>query len=159
MAKKFIFLAFIVLLCVSVSGCVTRLTDFTLISTKNIDLARGAEFKRAATRVQGQDCVHLLVYIPLGVINMKEAIDRAIESVPGAIGLLDGVIYSKAWWIIIYGQISYVVEGTPLIDPKIATAKLESNFIISKLNKQGDVVGTKYVSKSEYDLAKKKLGI
>jgi hypothetical protein len=44
--------------------------------------------------------------------------DNAIESVPGAVALLDGVLNHNFWYIpYIYGQESYDVEGTPLIDP------------------------------------------
>ena len=160
MSKRIMFLMLVVLLSVSVMGCATRLVDFTIISTKNIDLARGADFKRDKSRVRGQDCVSIIIFIPIGIPNIKTAIDRAIESVPGAVALLDGVISYKYWLIpCIYGQSSYVVDGTPLIDPKLVTAKLQSNFIISRLNKKGDVIETKYVSKSEYDSIKNKIGI
>lgn len=56
------------------------------------------------------------MWIPLGFPNMKEAIDKAIEKYPGAIGLVDGVVKSKGWTAILYGQNSYVVEGTPLYE-------------------------------------------
>jgi hypothetical protein len=148
------------LLTFSLTGCVTRLVDFTIISTKNIDLARGADFKRASSRVQGEDIVSIIIIIPTGVPNIKTAVDKAIESVPGAVALLDGVLSQKAWSIIIFGQNGFVVEGTPLIDPALAShAQLPSNYIISKLNKKGNVTETKYVSKTEYESAKKKIGI
>ncbi len=61
---------------------------------------------------------------------MKEAIDKAIEQYPGAVGLADGVVKSNNWWIpFIYGQDSYIVEGTPLyVDDSSnePTGKLES---------------------------------
>lgn len=101
-------------------GCTTRLVDFTAISTKNVDWSKSTLFRRAKTRVQGEDKVHIIVIIPTGVPNMKEAIDRAIESTPGGVALMDGVVTRKAWYIpYIYGQSSFVVEGTPLIDPTL----------------------------------------
>lgn len=151
-----------IILCVVIlSGCVTRLADFTLISTKNIDLTRGASFKRAQSRVTGQDIVSIIIIIPTGVPNMKTAIDKAIESVPGAIALVDGVLSQKVWYIpYIFGQSGYVVEGTPLIDPALNTAAgLQSNRIISRLDSKGNVIETKYVSKTEYEAFKKKIGI
>ena len=153
-----------VLLCcvltVSLIGCATRLVDFTIISTKNIDLARGADFQRGPSRVEGEDKASIIIFIPTGTPNIKEAIDRAIESVPGAIALLDGVVTAKAFWIpYIYGESSYIVEGTPLIDPKLVSAKLPSNYIISRLDKKGNVKETQYVSKAEYESIKKKIGI
>lgn len=161
MGKKFVYVVLGVLLSVSLVGCVTRLVDFTIISTKNIDLARGADFKRAQTRTEGEDKVAIIIIIPTGTPNIKEAVDRAIEKVPGAIALLDGVVSAKAWYIpYIFGESSYVVEGTPLIDPKLlADNKLQSNYIISRLNKKGSVIETKYVTKAEFESVKKKVGI
>ena len=90
---------------------------------------------------------------------MKTAIDKAIESVPGGIALLDAVLSMKAWWFI-FGQSGYVVEGTPLIDPALKlSVKLPSNYIFSKLDKTGNVVETKYLSKAEFEATKKKLGV
>lgn len=115
--KKYLALTLSVL---ALTGCTNRFVDFTAISSKNIDMSRGAEFTRSPKRVTGEDTAHIIVFIPTGTPNAKEAMDRAIESVPGAVGLLDGVITTKAWWIpYIYGQSSVIVEGTPLIDPKL----------------------------------------
>ncbi|MBN1444401.1 MAG: hypothetical protein JXA90_16940 [Planctomycetes bacterium] len=101
-------------------GCTTRLTDFTVLSTKNVDLSRMDTYERQSTRVTGEDKKHIIIFIPTGVPNAKEAIDRAIESVPGGVGLVDGVIEHKAWYIpYIYGQTSYVAEGTVLVDPAL----------------------------------------
>ncbi len=161
MIKKFIYIVAAVLLCIPVSGCVTRLVDFTIISTKNIDLAKGASFTRASARATGEDIVSIIIIIPTGTPNIKTAIDRAIESVPGAVALLDGVLSQKTFYIpYIYGESGYVVEGTPLIDPALAShVKLQSNYIISRLDKKGNVEETKYVSKAEYESFKKKLGV
>lgn len=105
---------------IAVAGCTTRLVDFTLISTKNIDLTRGADFKRGASRVEGIDKAHIIICVPTGIPNMKEAVDKAIESVPGGVAILDGVLSQRFWYIpLIYGQSMYVVEGTPLIDPAL----------------------------------------
>ncbi|MFH0738875.1 MAG: hypothetical protein V2A59_03340 [Candidatus Omnitrophota bacterium] len=159
MREKFVFLA-LVLLSISVMGCVVRLADFTIISTKNIDLARGADFKRGQSRVEGVDSVSIIIIIPTGTPNIKEAIDKAIEGVPGAVALLDGVITAKSWYIpYIFGKSSYVVEGTPLIDPQLIRAKLPTNYIISRLDKKGNVKETKYVSRAEYYKIKKKIGL
>jgi len=153
-------LVFIVFFSLCVSGCATRLADFTIISTKNIDLARGADFQRAKSRIEGIDSASIIIIIPTGTPNVKEAIDKAIESVPGAVALLDGVITYKFWYIpYIFGNASYVVEGTPLIDPALVTARLESPYIVSRLDKRGNVLETKYVSKAEFQTIKRKIGI
>lgn len=100
------------------SNCTSRLTDFTVISTKNVPVGDGhpVEFKKGTTRVKGKDTAHWVLFIPFGTPNLKEAIDRAIESTPGCIGLVDGVVKSNAWWAILYGQSKYIVEGTPLFE-------------------------------------------
>ena len=109
------------LICLISAGCSNiRIVDFTTISTKNIDWSKAATFNRASARVEGEDKVHIICFIPTGVPNMKEAIDRAIESKPGGVALVDGVVYQKSWYIpLIYGQVSYVVDGTPLVDPSL----------------------------------------
>jgi hypothetical protein len=150
---------FILLFVVVLSGCVTRLGDFTLISTKNVDLSKGASFQRGSLRVKGEDVATIIIFIPTSVPNMKTAIDRAIETVPGGIALLDAVLSMKAWWFI-FGESGYIVEGTPLIDPALKlSAKLPSNYIFSKLDKKGNVIETKYLSKAEFEATKKKLGV
>jgi len=100
------------------SGCSQRMVDFTIVSSKNIDLSHGADFKRSPTRVKGEDRKRIIIVIPTGIPNSKEAMDKAIESVPGAVGLVDGVITQHSWLIpCIYGENWIEVEGTPLIDP------------------------------------------
>lgn len=66
--------------------------------------------------------MHWIVVVPTGTISFKSAIDRALESIPGCVALLDGIIYTKTWYIpYIYGRETAIVEGTPLIDPKTAS--------------------------------------
>lgn len=101
---------------VALSGCVSvnRIGDFTIISSKNIDLSRGAAFKRGTARVKGEDMISTMGFVPI-TPNMKTAIDRAIEKTPGTVALLDGVISQKTTpW-----KVGYMVEGTPLIDPAL----------------------------------------
>ena len=113
--KKLSFLLLVAVLTVSFSGCTHRLVDFTIISSKNIPLEDvTGRLKRAPNRVKGKDTSHMVLYFPIGFPNMKEAIDRAIEQYPGAVGLVDGVVKQNSWWTILYGQNSYIVEGTPI---------------------------------------------
>ena len=90
-------------------GCTIRIVDFTAISTKNVKLASQAK----GPRVTGEDCV-MVILIPFGIPNMKEAIDRAIESAgPEYDALVDGVVYQVTQAFIV-GRICYRVEGTPI---------------------------------------------
>jgi hypothetical protein len=102
------------------AGCQNRIVDYTVISTKNVDLSRASSFQRGSARVVGEDIAHIVVLFPTSVPNMKEAIDRAIESTPGAVALTDGVVYQRSFYIpLIYGQSGFKVEGLPLIDPAL----------------------------------------
>lgn len=107
------------IIALSVMGCSYRIGDFTMVSTKNMDLSRGADFKRSVTRVKGEDSVPIILGFPIGLPDMKTAIDHAIESTTGAVSLTDAVVKQTTFSFIIFGKISYEVEGTPLIDPNI----------------------------------------
>lgn len=140
------------------TGCTQRITDFTIISTKNIDLSSAKDFKRGSQRIEGKDSLYFLLAIPLGSKpDLKEAIDRGIENVPGAVALVDGVVYVKNWHIGLFGETSYIVEGTPLIDPKLAKVDgLPSRFIIGEWDEQTKSVKNRYVSENEYNEFKQK---
>ncbi|WP_224959399.1 hypothetical protein [Geomonas subterranea] len=115
---KYILILCLFMLC----GCTARLTDFTVVSTKNIDLARGAEFVREDKRVEGTDTKFIFLFIPFGLPDAKEAVDKAIESTPGGVALLDGVL-EKEWFWFIFGYEAYRVKGTPLVDPMLLKRK------------------------------------
>ncbi|MCX6967266.1 MAG: hypothetical protein NTZ46_05700 [Verrucomicrobia bacterium] len=142
------------------TGCTTRLTDFTIISTKNVDLSVIGRAKRGAARVEGKDLAHIIIFIPTGVPNMKEAIDRAIESVPGAVALVDGVLYQKFFWIpYIYGQTAYVVEGTPLINTAQASSTLPAQYLTASYNAQQKRFVTQPISAERYEALKAKYAL
>lgn len=148
----------VLILFFAATGCSQRLIDFTIISSKNMDLSQAASFQRGQSRVKGEDAKHIIIFIPTGVPNAKEALDRAIESVPGAVALVDGVITSHWWYIpYIYGKSWYVVEGTPLINSQVASTQPTGHYMVSRLDKDGDVEEFKIVDKSEYIKLKKKL--
>jgi hypothetical protein len=110
-----------ILCCFFLNGCTSRLIDFTIISTKNIDLSKSSMYQVGKTKIKGTDLSHWIIIIPTKVkITPQEAIDKAIESTPGCVALLNGIVYRKFWYIpCIYGQQSYVIEGIPLIDPDL----------------------------------------
>ncbi|MBM4403199.1 MAG: hypothetical protein FJ042_02245 [Candidatus Cloacimonetes bacterium] len=138
------------------SACVTRLVDFTIISTKNIDLSRASTFQRAGSRITGEDAVHIIIILPTGTPNMKEAIDKALESVNGAVALVDGVLYSKFFYIpYIYGKSAYIVEGTPLIDPQRADSEIPPGYYLLALNEAGNKYELNEVTEAEYNRIRK----
>lgn len=105
--KALISLLGVCAVCLGLSGCMARIMDFTLLSTKNVNIPgeRGA-------RVQGEDIANIIIVIPTGQPNIKTAVDRAIENGHGDM-LADAVISMKSWYIpYIFGQQGFVVEGT-----------------------------------------------
>ena len=147
------------------SSCTQRIVDFTIISTKNIDLSKAASFERSKKRNTGTDRVYWLISIPLGIPNMKEAIDRAIEQTPGSVALVDGVVYTKSMWFILCGFSEYIVEGTPLIDPALSLNmdELESQYNYVHYDKEGKIKEIQPLTEQEYNakaeqIKSKKLG-
>ena len=157
---KFLFL-FLSLSIVAIifSSCSRRILDFTLISSKNVDLSKGASFERGKSRVEGEDKIHWIIFIPTGTVSIKEALDKAIESTPGCVALLDGVIYTKFWWIpYIYGQQRATIEGTPLIDPSLVYNSGEvPTYGKIELDKNGKVKSVENISSTEYLALKGKI--
>ncbi len=151
---------FTIVVCTTlVTSCTYRVTDFTIISTKNVDLSRAAQFKRTSDRIEGKDVVHIVLSIPLGRPNMKEAIDRAIETTKGAVALVDGVVSIKGWSAIVYGKSMVVVEGTPLIDPTLAMKEKQEkeNYTFLTLDKNGKITNQKEISSEEYNKIKTRI--
>lgn len=82
------------------SSCKARMLDFTVISSKNVEL----NVKKDAHRVVGKNSS-----------TIKGAIDNAIEEAgPGYDAIIDGVIYSHVYYFVIFAAIRYHVEGTPI---------------------------------------------
>ncbi|WP_373056703.1 hypothetical protein [Zunongwangia sp. H14] len=150
-------ISLLILASILLASCSYRITDFTIISTKNVDLSRAGSFTRAKARNEGVDKIHIILWIPFGRPHLKEAIDRAIEATPGAVALVDGVVYSKSWWAILYGQSKIVVEGTPLVDPSLASTQKMPEYSIAKLDNNGEVKEIVEISKEEYSKMKSEI--
>lgn len=138
------------------TGCKTRLTDFTILSSKNIDFAKSEQFTRGPSRVVGTDTAYIIIFIPTGSPHVKEAVDKALESVPGGVALVDGVLYAKSFWFLI-GASSYVVEGTPLIDPSVQKSAnvTKGKHMVSFYNHANQRQELKCIDKITYDAIKR----
>lgn len=102
--------------CLFLTGCSRNLGDFTLLSSKNVNLAdfSNAKAEQTGEKARGVDCVHIIVCFPTGTPNLKQAVDRALES-KNAYMLTNARLTEKFFWIpYIYGQEKFVVEGTPV---------------------------------------------
>jgi len=141
------------------TSCTQRVVDFTIISTKNVDLSQAGTFERGRVRNTGTDRVYWILSIPLGAPSMKEAIDKAIERTPGAVALVDGVVYSKAIWFVLSGFSEYIVEGTPLVNPAlgIKNTDLESDYNWAIYNENNEVEQIIPLTQEEYESKKKKM--
>jgi hypothetical protein len=83
---------------------------------------------------------------------LKKAVDKAIEQVPGGIALVDAVLKSKFFWIpYIYGNAGYVVEGSVLVDPKLASANenTETKYLVFYTAADGELI-KKEITEEEY---------
>jgi hypothetical protein len=144
-----------VVLTLVMASCTTRVLDFTMVSSKNIDLSRGASFVRGKSRVTGEDKAHWII-LPTSYGSIKEALDKAIESIPGCVALLDGVISTRYWYVpYVYGQHFAIVEGTPLIDPALSQIdQTYPTFGIIELNQNGGVTKIKEITEAEFNEVK-----
>ena len=104
------------------SGCAQRVADLTVASTKNYNL-NGDKFVKGA-RVKGEDSKPVIL-VPMGIPNVKEAADLAIEQNKCAVALADLVINQYNYSFLV-GKMGVIVEGDLIIDqtlPGCASAK------------------------------------
>lgn len=111
--KKSILIALSLL---TISGCTVRVADLTVGSTKNYDINSGPFIK--GSRVTGEDLAPVIL-IPLGIPNLKTAMDNAIQTDKCAVGLTD-IVISQLNHAFIVGQIGYRVEGDLIVDTNIS---------------------------------------
>jgi hypothetical protein len=147
--KKFIIITISSLL---LSSCTQSLFNFTIVSTKNIELSKLSELEQSKERVVGEDKAYIIVVIPTNTIKIDQAISNTINSVPGCVALLDGVVYSKFWYIpYVYGVQKFVIEATPLIDPSMANASMPlPKFGKVYIDKKGQVDSIETITEGEY---------
>ena len=84
---------------------------------------------------------------------LRTAVDARMIAIEGhpVLSLVDGVVMSKFWWIpYVYGQQSYIVEGTPLIDPQLASAWEGSEHLVTYIETDGTLRKTVSMSSGEY---------
>lgn len=112
--KKMIAVA--VLAALAATGCSQRVADLTLASTKNVDINSGSFVK--GERITGEDSKPIILF-PLGVPQVKEAADKAIEKDKCVVALSDVVVDYNYFVFLIFGSNGYTVEGTQLADTSI----------------------------------------
>jgi hypothetical protein len=130
MKTRILFMGFVGLAIVLFSSCVTRLGTFTVMSTRNIEWNRAGEYVRNSQRVTGDDTAHIIIIIPTRMnVTIEEAVDNALNQIPGAVALVDVALRYTSFYIpYIYGRMAYIVEGSTLVDPKLANLENDTSF-------------------------------
>lgn len=98
------------ILCASLlvlDGCSARLGDFTVLSTKNVDVSG----LKQGERITGEHCVNRVLGFPLGEISWKTAMDQALEKGKGNV-MVDAVVTYKHWTVILFAEDCVLMEGT-----------------------------------------------
>ena len=159
--NKMFLLLFVLALGSVFVGCTSRLGSFTIVSTKNIDFSRMAEYSRSTQRVSGEDVLHIIIIFPTKMnVTIEDAVDRAIQEIPGGIALVDAVIRHTFFYIPwLAGQESFTVEGNVLIDPKLARAsgkQIESSYLLVYANNKDEFTRKELTEKEYGDIQKNK---
>ena len=95
----------------SLSACTTHLTDFTMISTKNVILDKtDIDQKQQRKNVVGEDKKFWLLFIPFGVPKIETAVNDALSKGDGDL-LIDASLDLNSWWFLI-GSSGYEIRGT-----------------------------------------------
>lgn len=101
------------------AGCAHRVGDFTVASTKNMDIKDTLHRVDESERLVDRDTAHIIFFFPTGIPNMKEAMDNAIEQRQGAVGLSNVTVKRGGFWIpFLYGQDYFEIEGNPVYEVK-----------------------------------------
>ena len=100
-----------VMVFVSLTGCGYRMGDFTVTTTKNLNIP--ITKLETGPRVSGEDCAYRILFIPVGhvVPDVKAATDQALEK-EHANFLLDTVWEFTGSNFILFGTYCITVTGT-----------------------------------------------
>jgi hypothetical protein len=133
------------------ANCVASMGKFAVISTKNIDWSRAAEFTRS-NRVEGEDMYRMIIIFPTKTsYSIDSAVDNALQKIPGAVALVDAVVVQKMIVIpYIYGEVGYHIQGTVLVDPQLALSNGDSTNYLVFYSKDGKDFKEITVSEAEY---------
>jgi hypothetical protein len=136
------------------TSCATQIGQFTMASTKNVDLSRLGEFNRTSKEIKAQDStVYILGIFQVKTAKMQAAMDKALARIPGAVALVDVRISTKRSNLFFVVLDSYIISGTALVDPQIVLGGKSSETLppqLVKFSPEGEITGTTALTNEEY---------
>ena len=117
MKRKILVLSVGILGVILLSGCSTKLGNFTAASTQNVRNLDYSIENKTKQSVKGQSCIHQVLFVPVGHSDdrLQRAMDSAISA--GQNKGLDGDllvnvrISHRVWSVGLYGQNCIEVKG------------------------------------------------
>ncbi len=90
------------------TGCSTRIAEFSVVSTKNVELSR-IDVKKAAVvhDVTGVSREYIIFFFPTGTPTIQQAVDQALRSGGGDI-MTSAKVDAGGWYIPLLFGINYV---------------------------------------------------
>jgi hypothetical protein len=154
MQFKRAFLIFILCFVVALTGCATRIASFTVVSTRNIDWSRAAEFVRHDQRISGEDLYGIIIFAPTkAMVYIDVAIENALRQIPGAVALIDAVLIHKNFYFpFLYGESGYIIEGSVLFDPALREKTRPGAGYLLFHTTDGETYYKREITREEYDL-------
>jgi len=114
--RKILMFLFVSLFILVLSGCATRIANFTIASTKNIDI-NSSYIVDTSKQVKGEDVIHVYCIVSTGTPDMIEAMNDAMAKAPGSVGLSNVSVKFGTYYIpLIYGAQWYEIEGNPVYE-------------------------------------------
>jgi hypothetical protein len=93
------------------TGCVTRLGDMTVLSTRNVTLSKVDLDRMPQVKgITGRDSKFIILCIPLGIPHLEDAVDEALNKGGGDV-MVDAVVHQEGWWFLV-GQTALTVKGS-----------------------------------------------
>jgi hypothetical protein len=135
------------------AGCVTRLGDFTLLASRNVEYSRMGEFKISQDRVTGKDGLMFILGIKVKrQIDLEQALENAIDKIPGCVALADVTLSLRELNFLLWQTHTYVVTGNAIIDPRRLSASEHTpdSPYISLYTEDGLNYETRYLTGEEY---------
>ena len=127
------------------AGCQTRVTRYSLLSTREVDVSRMEIARAAATPVDGRAGSLMLGKIPVSVrgvadevtgtsygnAHIDRALNRALAKSPGAVALADVVMHdTQASFPFLWDFRSCTVKGRPVVMP-LPAAEAEQSMALA----------------------------